>query len=312
VSADVTFTDVQAAARVLAGRVHRTPVLRSRRLDEWAGRPVLLKSEHLQRSGAFKARGALAAVLTLPAEESVRGVATHSSGNHGAALALAARERGIPCTVVMPAGATPPKRAAVAGYGATVVECAPSLAARAEALRRVLAQTGAVEVHPYDDPRVIAGAGTAALELLDDLPDLATVVAPVGGGGLAAGTAVAVHGLAAGARVIGAEPAGADDAARSLAAGRRQRLERADTIADGLRTELSDRTFAILAEHLEAIVTVGDDEIVAAMRQTWECTKQVVEPSAAVAIAAVRHLPGQRPVGVIVSGGNADLDALPW
>lgn len=216
----LTPASVADAAERVRPFVHRTPVLTSRSLDAWAGRSVFLKAEHLQRVGAFKYRGATNAVRSLPTETAARGVAAHSSGNHAQALALAARERGIPAYVVMPRGASRGKREATIGYGAEIVDCAPTPRAREETLAGALADTGATEIHPYDDPRVIAGAGTAALELLAEVPDLDAVVVPVGGGGLVSGTALAVHGTCAGVRVYGAEPAGADDAARSLAAGR--------------------------------------------------------------------------------------------
>jgi threonine dehydratase len=276
--------------------------------DAWVGAHVFCKCEHLQRAGAFKFRGATNAVQSMTDGEAVRGVATHSSGNHGAALALAARQRGIPAFVVVPSDASAPKRAAIEAYGAQVTECEPTLAAREATLDQVVARTGAAVVHPYDDDRVIAGAGTAALELLEDVGPLDVVIAPVGGGGLCSGTAIAAHSSDARPRVVGAEPAGADDAARSLAAGELVPQTAPATIADGLRTSLSPRTFAILSAHLETIVTVTDDEIVAAMRVVWERTKQVIEPSAAVAIAAARRyeLDGER-VGIILSGGNVDL-----
>jgi threonine dehydratase len=309
---DPTPADVRIAALVIERLVHHTPVLRSRRIDAWAGRNVWMKAEHLQRSGAFKFRGATNAVWSLSEAEARRGVATHSSGNHAGALALAAYDRGIRCTVVMPAGAVAPKRAAAKSYRANIVECEPTLEARERSLAAVVADTGAVEVHPYDHARVIAGAGTSALELLEEVPDLDAIVVPVGGGGLASGTSIAVKEVGARARVVGAEPAGADDAARSLAAGHLLPQDRPETIADGLRTSLSPRTFRMLSAHLDSIVTVPDDETVAAMAMVWSATKQVIEPSAAVAVAALRHLDSAEKVGVILSGGNVDLRNLPW
>lgn len=285
----------------------------SRLLDEWLGFTAFLKAEHLQRGGSFKIRGAANAVLSLPDEAVERGVAAHSSGNHAAALALAAQDRGVPAYVVMPSDASTAKLAAVVSYGAHVVKCTPTLSAREETLGRVLAETGATEIHPYDDDRVIAGAGTAALELLESVPGLDVVVTPVGGGGLLAGTCIAAHGLDPAIRVIAGEPAGADDAARSLAAGRVIPQTDPRTLADGLLTSLSERTFAIIRDHVERIVTVDDSDSVAAMRFVWERTKQVVEPSAAVALAAAcaTGIGGAR-VGIVVSGGNCDLDRLPW
>ncbi|MDQ1533730.1 MAG: threonine dehydratase [Actinomycetota bacterium] len=304
-----TFADVQAAARRIAPFVHRTPVITARTLDEWLDTRAFLKCEHLQRVGAFKYRGATNAVQSLPVEQAARGVAAHSSGNHGAALALAARTRGIPAHIVVPSTATRGKRAAIDAYGAAVVLCEPTLEAREATVARVIAETGAVEIHPFDNDQVIAGAGTAALELVDEVPGLDAVIAPVGGGGLLSGTALAVHGIDPATRVLGAEPVAADDAARSLAAGHIVAPHPPATIADGLLTGLSPRTFAVLAEHVETIVTVSEDEIVEAMHFVWSRTKQLIEPSAAVAIAAVRaaDLAGAR-VGIIVSGGNFDLD----
>jgi threonine dehydratase len=312
-SVAVSFDHVRAASVRIEPFVHRTPVLTCASLDEWLGVTAFCKAEHLQRAGAFKYRGATNAVQSLPDDTARRGVAAHSSGNHAAALALAARTRGIPAYVVMPDEARAVKRAAVEGYGASITSCANTPDGRAEGLREVVARTGAVEVHPYDDDRVIAGAGTAALELCAEVPELDVVVAPVGGGGLLSGTSIAVHGLQPRVRVVGAEPARADDAARSLRTGTRQPPCPPATMADGLLTGLSDRTFAILREHVDDIVTVDEDEIVVAMRIVWERTKQVIEPSAAVAVAAVRRaaLSGAR-VGIILSGGNVDLDALPW
>lgn len=306
----VSLPDVRAAATRIAPYVHHTPVMTCASLDAWLGARAFMKCEHLQRTGSFKLRGATNAVRVLGDEEAARGVAAHSSGNHAAALACAARARGIPAYVVVPDGAPAVKRAAVARYGARITTCENTLAAREAALAEVIAATGAVEIHPYDDDRVVAGAGTAALELCEAVPDLDAVVAPVGGGGLLSGTSVAVHGLHPGVRVIGAEPARADDAARSIATGVVQPPGPPATVADGLRTGLSDRTFAILREHVERIVTVTEDEIAEAMRTVWERTKQVIEPSAAVAFAAVRRagLGGAR-VGIVVSGGNVDLGA---
>ena len=305
-----TFADVQAAARRIAPFVHRTPVFTAHTLDEWLGTSAFLKCEHLQRVGAFKYRGATNAVQSLPAEQAARGVAAHSSGNHGAALALAARTRGIPAHIVVPSTAARGKRAAIDAYGATVVLCEPTLEARQATVARVIAETGAVEIHPFDNDHVIAGAGTAALELVDEIPGLDAVVAPVGGGGLLSGTALAAHGTDPATRVIGGEPVAADDAARSLAAGHIVAPHPPATIADGLLTGLSPRTFAVLAEHVETIVTVSEAEIVEAMHFVWSRTKQLIEPSAAVAVAAVRKadLAGAR-VGIILSGGNFDLDA---
>lgn len=315
--ASVDFAAVLAAAQRLAGVVHRTPVLTCATLDALAGCRLFFKAEHLQKVGAFKFRGAGNAVALLSPEQAARGVLTHSSGNHAQALARAARERGIAAHIVMPRGAPAVKEAAVRGYGARIYPCAPTLAAREETAARVAAETGATFVHPYDDPAVIAGQGTAVLELLDAVADLDAVVVPVGGGGLLAGTCIAARGRAPRLRIFAAEPAGADDAARSFAAGTLLPQTDPRTIADGLRTGLGRLTWPILRDHVEAVLTVGEEEIVAAMRLAWERAKMLIEPSAAVAVAAVlgAGLRGARPpqrVGVILSGGNVDLDRLPF
>ena len=306
--------DVLAASVRLRDRVLRTPVLRCERLDELAGAQVWLKCENLQHVGAFKARGALNAVLSLPEEVARRGVAAHSSGNHAAALAYAGRQRGVPVTVVMPSDAPSVKFALVRRLGARVVTCAPTLEARTAALEEVVEATGATEIHPYDDAQVIAGAGTAALELLEAHPDLQLVVAPVSGGGLLSGTALAAQTVDRSPVVWGAEPATVDDAARSLATGVRQPSTGAATIADGLVAVLSDRTFAILGRWVDDVVVVTEQEIVGAMRLLFDEAKLVVEPSGAAGVAAVLARAGELPdqVGVVISGGNVDLDRLPF
>ncbi len=308
------FADVRAAAARLAGVARRTPVMTSRTLDARLGCSVFLKCESFQRMGAFKFRGAYNAVAQLSPAERGRGVVAHSSGNHAQALALAARLAGVRAVVVMPRGSSPPKLAATRDtYGAEVVLCDDTLAAREQATSRLIAERGLALVHPYDDDRIIAGAGTAALELLEETGGLDAVLAPIGGGGLMSGTCVAAHGFAPAVRVFGVEPERADDARRSLEAGRIVANARADTIADGLRTNLSERTFALLRGHLEGIVTVSESEIVEAMRFLWERAKLVVEPSGAVPLAALLagklELAGAR-VGVILSGGNVDLAAF--
>ena len=312
---DPTLEDVLAAADRIRGIVHRTPVMSSVAVNEIAGATLHFKCENLQKVGAFKARGATNAVLSLDEEAANRGVATHSSGNHAAALAFAASIRGVTAHVVMPSSAPPVKKAAVAGYGAEITECVPTLEARETTLDAVVARTGATFIHAYDNPMVIAGQGTAALELITEVPDLDIVMAPVGGGGLMSGTAIAVSSSRPDIAIFGAEPAGADDAFRSLRDGEIYPSVEPKTIADGLLTSLSDRTFRILSERLQGIRTVSEESIVQAMRLLWERMKIVVEPSGAVPLAAVLEHPedfaGHR-IGLIISGGNVDLEHLPW
>ncbi|RZA17604.1 MAG: pyridoxal-phosphate dependent enzyme [Lysobacteraceae bacterium] len=308
------FDDLLAAAARIAPLAHATAVLRSRALDADAGAALHFKAEHLQRTGAFKFRGACNAVFSLGEDTAASGVVTHSSGNHGAALALASRLRGIPCHVVVPEGAVRAKLAAIAHYGATLHHCAPTIAAREAMCARVEANTGATPVHPYTDPRVIAGQGTAALELLTVHPDLDALVVPLGGGGLAAGTALAMRALAPGCRLLLAEPEGAADGARSFARGVLDHDFVPETICDGLRGTLGAPNFDILRAAGAEVLTVDDARTVAAMRLLWTRTKQLVEPSSAVALAAVLAYGARfagRKVGIILSGGNVDLDALP-
>ncbi len=310
-----SFDDVEKAAARLRSQVHHTPVLTCQSLDRLSGARLFFKCENLQKVGAFKFRGASNAVLSLPEAAVRKGVATHSSGNHAAALALAARLRGVKSFIVMPRNAPAIKKAAVAGYGAEIVFCEPTLEAREAALSQVAARTGAVFVHPYNDPLVISGQGTAALELLNEIDDLDAVLAPVGGGGLMSGTALAAAGASPKTRVIAAEPEMADDAFRSLKEGRIVPSVNPKTIADGLRTQLGELTFALISAHVAEIITVSEAAIVQAMRLVWERMKLVIEPSAAVPLAAVvkrkEDFQSQR-VGIILSGGNADLDHLPW
>jgi threonine dehydratase len=310
-----TLEDIRMAAERIRPFAHRTPVLTCASLDRAVGAQVFLKCENLQRVGAFKFRGACNAVFSLTEQEAARGVVCHSSGNHAQALALAARLRGVPAHIVMPSNAPGVKKAAVAGYGGQITFCEPTLEAREAAQAAVVARTGATIVHPYNDLRVIAGQGTAALELLTDHPDLDVVLAPVGGGGLLSGTAIAAQGLAPAIRVIAAEPEAADDACRSMAAGRIIPSLDPKTIADGLLTSLGELTFPIIRERVERIVPVSEAGIVAAMKFVWERAKLVIEPSAAVPVALLWErkfdLTGLR-VGVILSGGNVDLEKLPW
>jgi threonine dehydratase/serine racemase len=313
----VDLAAVREAAQRLAGFAHRTPVATCRTLDRLAGRALFFKCEHLQKAGAFKFRGACNAVRKLPDAVAARGVVTHSSGNHAGALALAAQLRGIPAHVVMPRGASPVKRQAVEEYGGIVIECEPTQAARKATSEAVAERTGGTLIPPDNHPDVIAGQGTAALELLDEVPNLDAVIAPVGGGGLISGLAIAAQGVRPAMRVFAAEPLGADDAARSKAAGRLLPQDAPRTIADGLLVGLGDLTWPVMRDRVEAVWTVTEEEIVRAMRVTWERAKLLIEPSSAVAVAAVlgdgfRALPRLRRVGVVLSGGNVNLDRLPW
>lgn len=309
-----TFHDVLAAAARIAPYAHVTPVLRSRALDAMAGCALHFKCEHLQRAGAFKFRGACNAVMTFDDAALARGIVTQSSGNHGAALALAASLRGAHATIVAPHTTPAIKVAAMRGYGGRVVFCETNQASRDAMTAQVLADTGGVLVHPFNDPRVIAGQGTATLELLCAQPAIDTVVAPVSGGGLLSGTSIAAHGIDPRIDVFGAEPAGARDAADSLASHTRITGRAVDTICDGLRAELGTLTFPILQAHVREVLVVDDDAVVRAMRLLWERMKLVVEPSAAIGLAVVLahpHVFAGRRVGIVLSGGNVDLDALP-
>jgi threonine dehydratase len=280
-----------------------------------AGAELFFKCENLQKVGAFKFRGAANTVFSLSEEEAARGVATHSSGNHAQALALAARLRGIPAHIVMPDNSPKVKVAAVRGYGARIVFCPPTQQDREQTLERVVADTGATFIHPYNNLGIIAGQATCALELLEQASDLDVIVAPVGGGGLLSGTALCCHYLRPRVRVVAGEPKGADDAFRSVRDGRIYPSENPRTVADGLRTSLGTLTFPIIRRYVERIVTVEEESIVTAMRHIWERMKILVEPSAAVPLAAILEgaieISGKR-IGVILSGGNLDLDSLPW
>lgn len=310
-----TITDIYQAAERIQPYIHSTPVLTCDSLDKLVGAQVFMKCENFQKVGAFKFRGACNAVFSLSEEQARHGVATHSSGNHAQALALAARMRNIPAYIVMPSTAPAVKKAAVAGYGGQITYCEPTMQARELTIAQVLAKTGAYLLHSYDDANIIAGQGTAALELLQDVPNLDVLIAPVGGGGLLSGTALAAHGHNPDIRVLGGEPEMADDAYRSLQTGQIIPSQNPQTIADGLRMQLSELTFAIIRKHVEQIVTVSEAGIVEAMKFIWERVKIVIEPSAAVAVAVLMegkiNLSGLK-VGVILSGGNVDLDNLPW
>lgn len=310
-----TFDDVLDAAARIAPHAHVTPVLTSRTLDALSGAQLFFKAEHLQRVGAFKFRGACNAVWSLDQATAGRGVVTHSSGNHGAALALAARTRGIPCHVIVPDNAVAAKRASIERQGAILHLCAPTIDAREALCAKVEAETGAELVHPYTDARVIAGQGTATLELLAQTGGLDVVIAPLGGGGLGAGTGLALHGQSPGAALWLAEPAGAADGAASLAAGALHTDITPDTICDGLRGKLGAPNLDLLLAHRAQAVTVEDTDTIAAMQLLWQVTKQVVEPSSAITLAALLArkdaFAGKR-VGLILTGGNVDLAALPW
>jgi threonine dehydratase len=311
----LTWDLIQQARERIKDRVHRTPVLTSDTLDSQAGANLHFKCENFQKGGAFKARGATNAVFMLSDAEARNGVATHSSGNHAAALARAARLRGIPAYIVMPNNAPKAKQAAVTRYGGQIVLCEPTLQARESTAERVIGETDAILVHPYDDLRVMAGQATTGVELLEDVPDLDVILCPVGGGGHLSGVAVAVKTLRPSVRVIGVEPAGADDAARSFRSGRIEPMPNPRTVADGLRTSLGKKPFAEIRRHVDDIVTVSEEAIVAGMRQIWEVMKIIVEPSGAVPYAAVleqRVAAQGRRIGIILSGGNLDLDSYPW
>lgn len=311
----ITLTHIQQAAERIKPYAHHTPVITNESLNQKVGAQVFLKCENLQKVGAFKFRGACNAVYSLSDDEAKLGVCTHSSGNHAQALALAARMRGIPAYIVMPSNAPQVKKDAVVGYGGQVTFCEPTLEARESTLDRIRLYTGANVVHPYNDERVIAGQGTAVLELLADIPDLDVIIAPVGGGGLLSGTSIAAKGFKPTIRVIGAEPEMADDAYRSMKEGKIIPSNNPKTIADGLLTSLGELTYPIIRENVEQIVTVSEQGIIDSMKFIWERAKIIIEPSAATVIAVLWEkkidLSGLK-VGVILSGGNVDLNKLPW
>jgi threonine dehydratase len=305
---------IRAAHERIRPHIQRTPVLTSSRLDAASGTSLFFKCENFQKAGAFKARGATNAVFALDEATARRGVATHSSGNHGAALARAAKLRGIPAHIVMPSNSAKVKLRAVESYGAQIVFCEPTEAAREAACTDVIAKTGATLIHSFENEDVMAGQGTAVVELLEDV-DLDLVMCPIGGGGLLCGTAVAAKSMRPKIKVIAAEPANADDAAQSFRVGRRIVTEKKFTIADGLRTNVGAPNLTIIQRYVDDIVTVTEEAIISAMRTIWETMKIIVEPSAAVPYAAIVeekiHIAGKR-VGIILTGGNVDLDALPW
>ena len=311
----VTLATIQEAHRRIAPYVHWTPLLTSQRINLAANAELFFKCENFQKVGAFKARGATNAVFSLGDAEAKRGVATHSSGNHAAALARAARLRGIPAYIVMPSNSSAVKVWAVKDYGGRITFCEPNQSAREAACGRVIDETGATLIHPFEDERVIAGQGTAVIELMEDAADLDVVLCPVGGGGLLAGTAIAAKHLRPGIAIVAVEPAGAGDAAASFHAGHRTPWPNLETVADGLRTNIGVPNFEIMRQHVDDVLTVAEPTIVTAMRTIWETLKIVVEPSAGVAYAAIlehgSRFSGKR-IGLILTGGNVDLDALPW
>ena len=309
------FEEVLAASGAIAPFIHRTPVLTSRQLNGISGGRLFFKCENFQKVGAFKFRGATNAVISLTDAQRRRGVVTHSSGNHAAALAHAAVSRGVKAFIVMPSTAPEVKKRAVAGYGAMITYCEPTLEAREAAAAAIIDREGATLVHPYDNFYIIAGQGTAALELMTEQPALDAIIAPVGGGGLLSGTAITARHLNPGIRIYGAEPLLADDANRSLRTGMIQPALKPLTIADGLLTSLCERTFTVIRDKVDDILTVSEESIINAMLLVWERMKIVIEPSSATALAAVldnKPLFAGRNVGIIISGGNVDMKKLPF
>jgi len=312
-----SIDDIRAAAGRIKGVGHRTPILTSQTLDEMAGRKLFFKCENFQKVGAFKLRGGWNAVSMLSDEEAAKGICTHSSGNHAQAVAFSAMKRGIASYIVMPNNVPDVKLDAVKGYGANIILCEPTLEARETTLDEITKKTGAQVVHPFNNPNVIAGQGTAALEMIEDLGTLDAVIAPIGGGGLMSGTCITTRSLLPGTKLFGAEPAGADDAYRSLKEGKIIPQTDPDTICDGLLTSLGEYTWNILKDHLEAIYTVTDDEVINAMRLVWERMKIIIEPSSATAVAVAlksefKALEGLEKVGIILTGGNVELSKLPF
>ena len=312
-----SIDDIRAAAGRIKGVGHRTPILTSQTLDEMAGRKLFFKCENFQKVGAFKLRGGWNAVSMLSDEEAAKGVCTHSSGNHAQAVAFSAMKRGIASYIVMPNNVPDVKLDAVKGYGANITLCEPTLEARKTTLDEIVKKTGALVVHPFNNPNVIAGQGTAALEMIEDLGTLDAMITPIGGGGLMSGTCIATRSLLPETKLFGAEPAGADDAYRSLKEGKIIPQTNPDTICDGLLTSLGEYTWNILKDHLEAIYTVTDDEVINAMRLIWERMKIIIEPSSATAVAVAlksefKALEGLEKVGIILTGGNVELSKLPF
>lgn len=309
------FEDVKTAHERIKPWIHHTPVLTSGFLDRLTGAQLFFKCENFQKAGAFKVRGASNAVFGLDEKTAAKGVATHSSGNHALSLSYAAGRRGIPATVVMPHTAPQAKKDAVKGYGGVIVECEPSTSSREATFAEVVAQTGAEFVHPYNDPRVIAGQATCSRELIGEVGDLDAVIAPIGGGGMVSGTCLTLSNIAPGVKIYAAEPLNADDAARSFRAGHIIADDSPQTVADGLKVPLKELTWHFVSKHVTDVLTATEDEIVAAMKLTWQRMKIVMEPSSAVPLATILKnkdlFAGQR-IGVIITGGNVDMDALPW
>ncbi len=315
VNVDIDLPAILSAHERIRPHIHRTLVLTSCRLNEASGASLFFKCENFQKIGAFKARGATNAVFSLDDATAQCGVATHSSGNHGAAVARAAKLRGIPAHIVMPSNSANVKIRAVEGYGARVVFCEPKEQARNTVCADVIAKTGATLIHSFENPDVIAGQGTAAVELVEDVPNLDLVMCPVGGGGLLSGTAIAAKSMRPNIGVVAVEPKNVDDAAQSFRAGRVVHTEKKFTIADGLRTNVGEPNFAIIKRYVDDVVTVSEEAIISAMRTIWETMKIIVEPSAAVPFAAIQEARidvSEKRVGIILTGGNVDLDALPW
>lgn len=310
-----TKADIEATHQAIAGLIHRTPVMTCAGLDKIAGARLYFKCENFQKVGAFKMRGAASAALRLSEAQLERGIATHSSGNHAQAVARAAQLLGVPAYIVMPENAPAIKRAATLGYGAEVISCGPTIDARQETLDKVVARTGATFIHPYDDFHVIAGQATAAKELIEEAPKLDIIMAPVGGGGLMSGTALSSTYFSPDSKILGAEPKAVNDAARSFRSGKVETNATIDTIADGLRTNLSEKTLTIIRRHVANMLTVEEEMIIRAMRLTWERMKIIIEPSCAVPLAAVLTYPemfADQQVGLILTGGNVDLEKLPF
>lgn len=311
----VTITDIRAAHERIKLHIHRTPVIKSEMINRATGAEIFFKCENFQKVGAFKARGACNAVFSLSDEAAKRGVVTHSSGNHGAALSWAAAKRGIKATVVVPENAPAPKKRAIEGYGATIQFCPPNTAAREAAVNALIAEHGYELIHPFDNDMVIAGQGTAAVELLEEHPELDVIIAPLGGGGLLSGTSIAAKAVKPGIVVYGGEPRGAGDGWQSYTSGERVTTQTPQTICDGLLTVLSERTFANIRANVDGIGLAGEENIVRAMRMIWDYAKIICEPSCCPPLAAILEgtldVKGKR-VGIVLTGGNVDLDRLPW